>query len=61
VWEQLDSGRVTHRFEWVVLVATLLLIPVLIIEFETSSTPLERVRDGRQLGDLGDLRGRRPL
>jgi len=38
VWEQLDSGRVTHRFEWVVLVATLLLIPVLIIEVETSST-----------------------
>jgi hypothetical protein len=38
VWEQLDSGRVTHRFEWVVLVATLLLIPVLIIEFESNST-----------------------
>jgi voltage-gated potassium channel len=38
VWEQLDSGRVTHRFEWVVLVATLLLIPVLIIEVESNST-----------------------
>jgi voltage-gated potassium channel len=38
MWEQLDSGRVTHRFEWVVLVATLLLIPVLIIEFESNST-----------------------
>jgi voltage-gated potassium channel len=38
VWEQLESGRVTHRFEWVVLVATLLLIPVLIIEFESNSS-----------------------
>jgi len=38
VWEQLESGRVTHRFEWVVLAATLLLIPVLIIEFESTSS-----------------------
>jgi len=38
VWTQLESGRVVHRFEWVVLVATLLLIPVLIIEFESNST-----------------------
>lgn len=38
MWEQLDSGRVTHRFEWVVLAATLLLIPVLIIEVESNST-----------------------
>lgn len=38
MWEQLDSGRVTHRFEWVVLAATLLLIPVLIIEVETTSS-----------------------
>lgn len=28
----------THRFEWVVLVATLLLIPVLLIEAESNST-----------------------
>jgi hypothetical protein len=32
MWKQLPSGRVTHRFEWAVLVATLALIPVLIIE-----------------------------
>jgi len=38
VWEQLESGRVTHRFEWVVLLATLLVIPVLIIEVEGTST-----------------------
>jgi voltage-gated potassium channel len=38
VWEQLDSGRVTHRFEWVVLVATLAVIPVMVIELETSSS-----------------------
>ena len=38
MWEQVDSGRVTHRFEWVVLVATILLIPVLIIEVEGTSS-----------------------
>jgi hypothetical protein len=38
VWEQLESGRVTHRFEWVILVATLALIPVLVIEIETTSS-----------------------
>jgi voltage-gated potassium channel len=37
VWEQLDSGHVTHRFEWVVLVATLAVIPVMVIEAEASS------------------------
>jgi len=38
VWEQLDSGRVTHRFEWVILAATLAVIPVMVIELETSSS-----------------------
>jgi voltage-gated potassium channel len=38
VWQQLDSGRVTHRFEWVILVATLAVIPVMVIELETSSS-----------------------
>jgi voltage-gated potassium channel len=38
VWQQLDSGRVTHRFEWVILVATLAVIPVMVIELEASST-----------------------
>ena len=37
VWEQLDSGRVTHRFEPIVLAATLTVIPVLIIETEGTS------------------------
>jgi voltage-gated potassium channel len=37
VWEQLESGRVTHRFEPVVLVATLALIPVFVIEAEATS------------------------
>jgi hypothetical protein len=37
VWEQLPSGRVTHRFEPVVLIATLALIPVFVIEAEAKS------------------------
>jgi voltage-gated potassium channel len=37
MWQQLDSGRVTHRFEWVILVATLAVIPVMVIELEASS------------------------
>jgi voltage-gated potassium channel len=38
MWEQLPSGRVTHRFEWVVLVAALALIPVLVIETDVKSS-----------------------
>jgi hypothetical protein len=30
MWQQLDSGQVTHRFEWVILVATLAVIPVMV-------------------------------
>jgi voltage-gated potassium channel len=37
VWEQSENGHVTHPFEPVVLVATLALIPVLIIEYDVSS------------------------
>jgi voltage-gated potassium channel len=37
MWQQLDSGRVTHRFEWVILAATLAVIPVMVIELEASS------------------------
>ena len=37
MWEQLDSGRVTHRFEPVVLAATLAVIPVFVIEADGSS------------------------
>jgi voltage-gated potassium channel len=38
VWEQLESGRVRHRFELVVLAATLALIPVFVIEAEAKSS-----------------------
>jgi voltage-gated potassium channel len=37
VWRQLESGRVVHRFEPVVLAATLTLIPVFVIEAEATS------------------------
>jgi voltage-gated potassium channel len=37
VWEQLPSGRVVHRFEWVVLVAALAIVPVLVVEADASS------------------------
>ena len=37
MWEQSESGRVSHRFEPVILVATLAMIPVLIIEYDTTS------------------------
>jgi hypothetical protein len=37
MWKQLDSGRVVHRFEPVVLIATLALIPVLVIEADAKS------------------------
>ena len=38
MWEQLPSGRVAHRLEWVVLVAALALIPVLVIETDAKSS-----------------------
>lgn len=38
MWKQLDSGRVVHRFEPVVLAATLAVIPVLVIESEAKSS-----------------------
>jgi voltage-gated potassium channel len=38
MWEQLPSGRVVHRFEWVVMAAALALIPVLVIESEVKSS-----------------------
>jgi voltage-gated potassium channel len=37
MWEQLPSGRVTHRFEWLVLAATVALIPVLVIDADVDS------------------------
>jgi voltage-gated potassium channel len=46
VWEQLDSGRVTHRFEPVVLAATLTLIPVFLIETESTSNAWKDVAYG---------------
>jgi voltage-gated potassium channel len=43
VWEQLESGRVRHRFEPVVIAATLALIPVFILEAEASSSRWEDI------------------
>jgi hypothetical protein len=37
MWQQSENGRVTHPFEPAILVATLALIPVLIIERDVSS------------------------
>jgi voltage-gated potassium channel len=37
MWQQLSSGRVVHRFEWVVLAATLAIIPVLVVETDVQS------------------------
>ena len=37
VWEQQDNGRVVHSLEWVVLAATLALIPVVVIESDVNS------------------------
>lgn len=37
MWAQVESGRVTHPFEPAVLVATLAMIPVLIIQHDASS------------------------
>jgi voltage-gated potassium channel len=38
MWRQAPNGRVTHAFEPIVLVATLAVIPVLIIEYEAKSS-----------------------
>jgi hypothetical protein len=37
VWKQLDNGRVAHRYEWIVLAATLAVIPVLVIETDVKT------------------------
>lgn len=39
MWEQLDSGRVRHRFEHVVLALTVLVVPVLIVELAGVTGP----------------------
>jgi voltage-gated potassium channel len=36
MWHQSENGRVTHRFEPIILAATLALIPVLILEHDAS-------------------------
>jgi voltage-gated potassium channel len=38
MWRQLESGRVQHRFEPIVIAATLALIPVLVIEVDAKSS-----------------------
>ena len=42
MWEQDASGRVTHRFEGVIVAATLALIPVLVIESDVGSGAWQR-------------------
>jgi hypothetical protein len=37
MWEQSESGHVSHQFEPVILIATLAVIPVLVIEYDTTS------------------------
>jgi hypothetical protein len=37
VWQQFENGRVVHRYEWIVLAATLAVIPVLVIEIDVES------------------------
>src|SRR5829696_6472046 len=37
MWEQSESGRVKHPFEPVILAATLLMIPVLVIQYDATS------------------------
>ncbi len=37
LWEQLDSGCVVHRFEWLVLVAARAIVPVLVVESDVSA------------------------
>jgi hypothetical protein len=37
MWEQSESGRVKHPFERVILAATLLMIPVLVIQYDATS------------------------
>jgi voltage-gated potassium channel len=44
-WRQLDSGRVAHRFEWAVLAAALLLIPVMVIDADVKSGGWQTVAD----------------
>jgi voltage-gated potassium channel len=38
MWQQHENGRVVHRYEWIVLAATLAVIPVLVIEIDVKST-----------------------
>jgi hypothetical protein len=50
MWEQAESGRVSHPFEPLVLGATLALIPVLIIERDVTSGGWATVA-GRRTGE----------
>src|SRR5262245_12177654 len=43
MWKQVESGRVVHRFESLVLIATLAVIPVLVIEAEAKSSRAREV------------------
>ena len=41
MWEQTDSGRVQHRFEPLILVLALLIIPVVLVEESHAPGPLK--------------------
>ena len=42
-WRQLPGGRVTHSFEWVVIVLALLVVPVILIEESSLSSEWKNV------------------
>src|SRR5262249_17018127 len=45
MWTQLESGRIHHRFEWVVAAAAVALIPVLIVQSDGHSPGWHEVAD----------------
>jgi hypothetical protein len=76
MWEQLPSGRVRHRFEWLVLLAALALIPVIVISARSPNGQRGRCLSTRAREDEpdedaradeaaskppGELEARRPL
>ena len=58
MWEQSESGRVSHPFEPVILVATLLMIPVLILRKGCDLGDVANGRSNLELDHLGGLRRR---
>jgi hypothetical protein len=52
------SERIQRRFEWPVLAAALLVIPVIVVEETSPGGALGDDRAGDELADLGALRRR---